>query len=53
MDHELNKLLDPIIRQIITAERKNYIESGERPKSIAKQVRKIIEDNLQRLDNEN
>jgi len=53
MDQKLTALLDPVIRQIITAERKNYIESGEKPRSIATQVKKIIEDNLNRFDDEN
>lgn len=53
MDEKLAALLDPVIRQIITAERKNYLESGEKPRSIATQVKKIIEDNLNRFDDEN
>ena len=46
---ELNKKLDPIIRQIISIQRLNYLENGEKARSIAQKVQKIIEDNLNKF----
>ena len=50
---ELNQKLDSVIRQLISVERANYLENGERARSITAAVRTIIEDNLSRLSNEN
>ena len=46
---ELEDKLDAVIRQIISAERKNYLDNGERIKSITANVKHIIEDNMGRL----
>ena len=53
LPEELEMQLDAVIRQIISAERKNYLDSGERVKSITANVKNIIEDNLGRVTNEN
>jgi hypothetical protein len=53
LPEELEMQLDAVIRQIISAERKNYLDSGERVKSITANVKSIIEDNLGRVTNEN
>jgi len=50
---ELDGRLDAVIRQIISAERKNYLDSGERVKSIKSNIKNIIEENLGRFPNEN
>ena len=50
---ELNIKIDSIIRQIISAERVNYLENGERARSITSAVKTIIEDNLSRVADEN
>lgn len=51
-NNDLNEILDPIIRQIITLERANYLNNGENARAITKNVQKIIEDNLNRLPDE-
>ena len=50
---ELDLKLDSVIRQVISAERAHYLENGERARSITAAVKIIIEDNLNRLSNEN
>lgn len=49
---EIADKLDVVIRQIISAERKNYLDNGERVRSITANVKKIIEDNMERVTNE-
>lgn len=49
---ELADKLDAVIRQIISAERKNYLDNGERVKSITANVKNIIEDNMGRVTDE-
>jgi hypothetical protein len=49
---ELADKLDAVIRQIISAERKNYLDNGERVRSITANVKNIIEDNMGRVTDE-
>lgn len=42
--------LDRIIRQIITIQRSNYLENGESARGIPSEVKKIIEANINRLE---
>ena len=50
---DLNAKLDAVIRQVISAERTNYLENGERARSITSAVKTIIEDSLNRFPDEN
>ena len=50
---ELNGKLDAVIRQVISVERLNYLENGERARSITSSVKSIIEDSLNRFSDEN
>ena len=50
---ELNGKLDAVIRQVISAERSNYLENGERARSITSAVKSIIEDSVNRFSDEN
>jgi hypothetical protein len=50
---ELNGKLDAVIRQVISVERLNYLENGERARSITSAVKSIIEDSLNRFSDEN
>ena len=43
-----NTLLDRIIRQLISKERANYLENGEAARAIPSEIRKIIEDQINR-----
>tara|TARA_B110000908_G_scaffold75662_1_gene91082 strand:- start:21 stop:194 length:174 start_codon:yes stop_codon:yes gene_type:complete len=49
----LEDRLDAVIRQIISAERKNYLDNGDNPRSITANVKHIIEENMGRFTNEN
>jgi hypothetical protein len=49
---ELEAKLDAIIRQIISAERKNYLDNSERVRSITANVKSIIEENMERVIDE-
>ena len=51
--NDLNAKLDAVIRQVISAERTNYLENGERARSITSAVKTIIEDSLNRFPDEN
>jgi len=43
-----NTVLDRIIRQLISKERANYLENGEAARAIPSEIRKIIEDQINR-----
>ena len=49
---ELEAKLDAIIRQIISEERKNYLDNSERVRSITANVKSIIEENMERVIDE-
>ena len=50
---KLNGKLDAVIREVISVERSNYLENGERARSITSAVKSIIEDSLNRFSDEN
>ena len=43
-----NTVLDRIIRQLISKERANYLENGEAARAIPSEIKKVIEDKINR-----
>tara|TARA_B100000767_G_C19356602_1_gene366080 strand:- start:370 stop:549 length:180 start_codon:yes stop_codon:yes gene_type:complete len=43
-----NTVLDRIIRQLISKERANYLENGEAARAIPSEIKKVIEDQINR-----